>query len=75
MKEGVPQTLDNEETKLTLYNYPDYSIILNGKFVSATDENLNIAANASDPKFKLKAKNDEIFVKVVTAKPKSVDKR
>ncbi|OXM86720.1 extracellular solute-binding protein [Paenibacillus rigui] len=107
MKDGVPQTLDNEEAKQTLYNYPDYSIILNGKFVSATDENLNIAANASDPKFKdftissiklggtdgvikpnvntpiqseikyaatLKAKNDEIFVKVITAKPADFDK-
>ncbi|MBE1440598.1 extracellular solute-binding protein [Paenibacillus sp. OAS669] len=107
MKDGIPQTLDNEEAKQTLYNYPDYNIILNGKFVSTTDENLNIAANASDPKYKdftissiklgstdgvikpnvntpiqseikyaatLKAKNDEIFVKVITAKPADFDK-
>lgn len=107
MKDGIPQTLDNEEAKQTLYNYPDYSIILNGKLVSTTDEDLNVAANASDPKYKdftissiklgstdgviiphvttpiqseikyattLKEKHDEIFVKVVTAKPADFDK-
>lgn len=52
MKDGVPVTLDNDEAKQTLYNFSDYSIILNGKYVSSTDDKLNIAANASDPKFK-----------------------
>lgn len=107
MIDGIPQTLDNDEAKQTLYNYPDYNIILNGKLVSLTDESLNIAANASDPQFKdftiksielgstdgvtkphvstpiqseikyaatLKDKNDEIFVKVVTAKPDDFDR-
>lgn len=107
MVNGVPQTLDNDKAKQTLYNYTDYLMILNGKFVSLTDEKLNIAANASDPNFKdftvasieagsndgvtkptvtaaieseikyattLKEKDDEIFVKVVTAKPSDFDK-
>ncbi|WP_141503358.1 extracellular solute-binding protein [Paenibacillus luteus] len=107
MVDGVPQVLDNDEAKQTLYNYSDYAIILNGKLASTTDEDLNIAANASDPQYKdftissielgskdgvikpsvttpiqaeikyattLKAKSDEIFVKVVTAKPGDFDK-
>lgn len=107
MKDGVPITLDNDQAKQTLYNYFDYCIILNGKYVSTTDELLNITANASDPNFKdftvesiatgtkdgiikprvvtpiqseikyattLKEKDDEIFVKVLTAKPADFDK-
>ncbi|MFS0725293.1 extracellular solute-binding protein [Paenibacillus sp. 1P07SE] len=107
MVDGVPVVLDNELARQTLYNYPDYAIILNGKFVSATDESLNIAANASEPDHKeftiesiekggsdgvlkprvstpieaeikyastLKEKNDEIFVKVITAKPEDFDR-
>lgn len=106
MENGIPFTLDNEEAKQTLYNYFDYCIILNGKYVSSTDEKLNIEANASDPNYKdftvasiekgdtdgivkprvvgiiesavkyattLKAKDDEIFVKVITAKPADFD--
>lgn len=106
MKDGIPVTLDNEEAKQTLYNYSDYAMILNGKYVSTTDDSLNIAANASDPELKdftiasielgstdgvtiphvstpieseikyaatLLEKNDEIFVKVITAKPADFD--
>ncbi|WP_020617291.1 extracellular solute-binding protein [Paenibacillus daejeonensis] len=107
MQDGVPVVLDNDLARQTLYNYPDYAIILNGKFVSATDESLNIAANASEPNHKdftiesiekggrdgvlpvrtstpiesemkyagtLKEKHDEIFVKVITAKPEDFDR-
>ncbi|OUS76640.1 ABC transporter substrate-binding protein [Paenibacillus sp. MY03] len=107
MVDGVPQVLDNEEAKQTLYNYTDYAIILNGKLASSTDEKLNLAVNASDPNYKdftvasfemgtkdgvikpsvttpiqaeikyattLKEKTDEIFVKVITAKPADFDK-
>ncbi|WP_019639801.1 extracellular solute-binding protein [Paenibacillus fonticola] len=87
-------------------NYFDYCIILNGKYVSSTDEQLNLKANASAPEFEtfalqsvkygmndgiatpriptilpsemkysaiLNDKNDEIFVKVLTAKPEEFD--
>lgn len=107
MVDGVPVVLDNDQARQTLYNYPDYAVILNGKFVSATDEGLNIAANASEPDHKeftiesiekgskdgvlkprvstpieaeikyattLKEKADEIFVKVITAKPDDFDR-
>jgi len=107
MEDGIPVTLANDEVNKTLYNYFDYCILLNGKYVSNTDEKLNIAANASDPVFKdftvasieegmadgvvkprvvtpieseikyattLKDKEDEIMVKVVTAKPGDFDK-
>lgn len=47
--DGVPKTLDNDAAKNLLYNYFDYCIILNGKYVSNEDNMLNIAANASDP--------------------------
>ncbi|MFC3344017.1 extracellular solute-binding protein [Paenibacillus abyssi] len=106
MENGLPVTLDNDQAKQTLYNYFDYCIILNGKYVSTTDELKNIEANASDPNFKdftvesiatgtndgvikprvvtpieaeikyaptLKQKDDEIFVKVITAKPENFD--
>jgi putative aldouronate transport system substrate-binding protein len=52
MQDGIPVILDNDEAKNTLYNYPDYAIILNGKYVSTRDEELNVAANANDPNFK-----------------------
>jgi putative aldouronate transport system substrate-binding protein len=49
--DGIPRTLDNDAAKNLLYNYFDYCIILNGKYVSNEDNLLNIAANASDPNF------------------------
>jgi putative aldouronate transport system substrate-binding protein len=52
MADGVPKTLNNEAAKNLLYNYFDYCIILNGKYVSNDDNMLNIAANASDPLYK-----------------------
>jgi len=106
MKDGLPVTLPNEDAKRMLYNYFDYCIVINGKFVSERDKQLNVRANASDPgyeDFSLKSiaygmtdgietpristvlqseikysavlteKNDEIFVKVITAKPEDFD--
>ncbi|MEF2248764.1 MULTISPECIES: extracellular solute-binding protein [unclassified Paenibacillus] len=106
MDNGIPVTMDNDAAKNLLYNYFDYCIILNGKYVSTTDEKLNIAANASDVNYRdftvesietgskdgvvkprvltpieseikyaatLKKKEDEIFVKVITAKPADFD--
>lgn len=105
--DGIPNTLDNDVAKNLLYNYFDYCIILNGKYVSNDDNLLNIAANAFDPNFKdftiasidtgskdgvvkarvlapieseiklgpmLKKKSEEdMFVKIVTAKPDKFD--
>jgi putative aldouronate transport system substrate-binding protein len=106
MKDGIPITLENEDTKLMMYNYFDYCIILNGKFISPTNEQLNVKANAFDPQYEeftvksieyamkdgidiprirtiieseikymdvLTDKYDEIFVKVITAKPEQFD--
>ena len=107
LKDGLPVMLDNEETKRMLYNYFDYCIILNGKFVSAEDMELNVRANAVfDPRYEsftlrsveyamrdtietprikaipeseikygsiLREKDEEIFVKVVTAPPDEFD--
>jgi len=106
MKNGIPVTLQNEEANRTLYNYFDYCIILNGKFVSAADDELNLKANITDSRYEqfttksieygmtdgvgtpqsirvlpaeikysaaLNEKNDEIFVKVVTAESASFD--
>jgi len=50
--DGAPKTLDNDAAKNLLYNYFDYCVILNGKYVSNEDNMLNIAANASDPIYK-----------------------
>nr|WP_102716187.1 extracellular solute-binding protein [Paenibacillus castaneae] len=50
--DGIPKTLDNDAAKNLLFNYFDYCIILNGKYVSNDDNLLNIAANASDPIYK-----------------------
>lgn len=107
MIDGLPVTLQNEEAKRILYNYFDYCIILNGKFVSLTDMELNIKANAViDSRFEqftldsvkyamtdtieiprikaileseikyanvLSEKEEEIFVKVITANPNEFD--
>jgi len=52
LKDGLPVMLDNDETKRTLYNYFDYCIILNGKFVSPEDPELNVRANVVfDPRY------------------------
>ncbi|MUG46721.1 extracellular solute-binding protein [Paenibacillus woosongensis] len=106
MENGLPVTLENDDANTLLFNYFDYCIILNGKYVSSTDEQLNLKANASIPSFEdfalqsveygmndgiatpriptilpseikysaiLNDKNDEIFVKVLTAKPEEFD--
>lgn len=50
--EGLPVLLDTPEAQNLLYNYYDYCIILNGKYISTEDPNKNIAANAFDLNFK-----------------------
>jgi putative aldouronate transport system substrate-binding protein len=50
--EGLPVLLDTPEAQNLLYNYYDYCIILNGKYISTQDPNMNIAANAFDLNFK-----------------------
>ncbi|MBP1966650.1 extracellular solute-binding protein [Paenibacillus aceris] len=49
---GVPINMDTPEAKQILYNYYDYAIILNGKYVSPDEPQKNIEANATDPNFK-----------------------
>lgn len=106
MEDGVPVTLENEDANRLLFNYFDYCIILNGKYVSSQDERLNLKANANNKRFEeftrksveygmndgietprihailpseiryaaaLNEKNDEIFVKVITASPEAFD--
>jgi putative aldouronate transport system substrate-binding protein len=51
-EDGLPVLLDTPEATNWLYNYYDYCIILNGKFVSTEDPVKNIAANAFDLQFK-----------------------
>lgn len=106
MEDRVPVTLENKDADRLLFNYFDYCIILNGKYVSGQDERLNLKANASNARFEeftsksveygmtdgiepprihailpseirysaiLNEKNDEIFVKVLTAEPEEFD--
>ncbi|MCI3926270.1 extracellular solute-binding protein [Paenibacillus sp. TRM 82003] len=51
-EDGLPVLLDTPEATNLLYNYYDYCIILNGKYISTEDPNKNIAANAFDLDFK-----------------------
>jgi len=51
-EEGLPVLLNTPEAQNLLYNYYDYCIILNGKYISLDDPNKNIAANAFDLDFK-----------------------
>ncbi|GBF72319.1 ABC transporter substrate-binding protein [Paenibacillus sp. 598K] len=51
-EDGLPFVLDTPEAQQLLYNYYDYCIILNGKYVTPDDPDKNIAANAFDPNFK-----------------------
>lgn len=48
--DGIPVFLDTEESKRIMYNYQDYSILINGKDLGDLDKNLQ--ANAADPKYK-----------------------
>ncbi|GAA0137457.1 hypothetical protein YSY43_42980 [Paenibacillus sp. YSY-4.3] len=50
--DGLPVLLDTPEAQNLLYNYYDYCIILNGKYISTEDPDKNIAANAFDANFK-----------------------
>jgi putative aldouronate transport system substrate-binding protein len=105
--DGIPVQLNNEKANNLLYNYHDYCIILNGKFVDPDNNELNIKANAtgefqdftvasiatgskdgvvrprvltpieSDIKYGTtlkKKQEEEMFVKIVTAKPQDFDK-
>lgn len=71
--DGIPRTLDTAEAKALLYNYMDYCIILNGKYISPDEPDKNIAANASDPTI-LKEKEKEMLTKIVTAHPDDFDR-
>lgn len=51
-EDGLPVLLDTPEAQTLLYNYYDYCIILNGKYISPDDPEKNIAANAFDLDFK-----------------------
>jgi len=51
-EDGLPVLLDTPEAQNLLYNYYDYAIILNGKYVSTEDPSKNIAANAFNLDFK-----------------------
>lgn len=106
MIDGVPVMMDTEQAKQMLYNYFDYCIILNGKYVGTTDPVLNMKANAFHPKYEaftqqsiaygmkdgipeievdavihaeikysklLSDKDNEMFVKIITADPKQFD--
>ncbi|MGG6311949.1 extracellular solute-binding protein [Paenibacillus macerans] len=106
MEDGLPIAMGNEDANRMLFNYFDYCIIINGKYVSSTDERLNLKANASSPGYEpftlksveygmndgvetpriqtilsseikysavLNEKNNEIFVKIITARPEEFD--
>lgn len=51
-EQGLPVLLDTPEAQNLLYNYYDYCIILNGKYVSTEDPDKNIAANAFNLDFR-----------------------
>lgn len=51
MKDGIPITLENEDTERMMYNYFDYCIIFNGKFISPVNEELNVKANSYNPQY------------------------
>jgi len=51
-EDGLPVLLDTPESQNLLYNYYDYCIILNGKYISTEEPDKNIAANAFDLNFR-----------------------
>ncbi|WP_248930895.1 extracellular solute-binding protein [Paenibacillus hamazuiensis] len=48
--DGIPVFLDTDEAKRIMYNYLDYSMLINGKDMGDPDKTLK--ANAADPKYK-----------------------
>ncbi|PZE22830.1 extracellular solute-binding protein [Paenibacillus xerothermodurans] len=48
--DGIPEFLDTDEAKKIMYNYLDYSMLINGKDMGDPDKTLK--ANAADPKYK-----------------------
>jgi putative aldouronate transport system substrate-binding protein len=48
--DGIPVILDTEEAKKVIYNYTDYSMLVNGKEMGDPDKTMQ--ANAADPKYK-----------------------
>lgn len=48
--DGIPVILDTDEAKRVMYNYLDYSMLINGKDMGDTEKTLK--ANAADPKYK-----------------------
>jgi len=51
-EDGLPVLTDTPESQNLLYNYYDYCIILNGKYISTEEPEKNIAANAFDLNFR-----------------------
>ncbi|AFH61584.2 extracellular solute-binding protein [Paenibacillus caseinilyticus] len=49
-EDGIPVILDTEEAKRVMYNYLDYSMLINGKDMGDPDKTLK--ANAADPRYK-----------------------
>jgi putative aldouronate transport system substrate-binding protein len=48
--DGIPVIIDSDEAKKVLYNYLDYSMLINGKDMGDPEKTLK--ANAADPKYK-----------------------
>ncbi|NHN32200.1 extracellular solute-binding protein [Paenibacillus agricola] len=48
--DGIPVFLDTDEAKRVMYNYLDYSMLINGKDMGDPEKTLK--ANAADPKYK-----------------------
>ncbi|TDF98602.1 extracellular solute-binding protein [Paenibacillus piri] len=49
-EDGIPLFLDTDEAKKVMYNYLDYSMLINGKDMGDPEKTLK--ANAADPKYK-----------------------
>ncbi|MDF2963344.1 MAG: extracellular solute-binding protein family 1 [Paenibacillus sp.] len=49
-EDGIPVFLDTDEAKKVMYNYLDYSMLINGKDMGDPEKTLK--ANAADPKYK-----------------------
>ncbi|MZQ80555.1 extracellular solute-binding protein [Paenibacillus sp. 5J-6] len=48
--DGIPVIMDTDEAKKVMYNYLDYSMLINGKDMG--DQEKTLKANAADPKYK-----------------------
>ncbi|MDU0203346.1 extracellular solute-binding protein [Paenibacillus sp. PFR10] len=48
--DGIPVIMNSDEAKKVMYNYLDYSMLINGKDMG--DQEKTLKANAADPKYK-----------------------